>query len=188
MELSYDAILNDARERMGKAVEHLDNDLKGIRTGRAAPGLVDHIKVDYYGSMTPINQLAQVSVPDAKTIAVKPFDATQVSVIEKAIQASDLGITPVTDGKIIRLPIPMLTEDQRKKMVSHIKELGEAQRVAIRNVRRDSNKAAQQAKKDSLITEDDEKSLEKEIQDLTKQHESQIDELLKAKTTELTTV
>ena len=188
MDLSYDGIVKDARERMEKAVEHLEHDFKGIRTGRAAPGLVDHIKVDYYGSMTPINQLAQVSTPDPRTIAVKPFDVTQISAIEKAIQASDLGIMPISDGKLIRLPVPMLTEQQRNKLIAHIKDMGETQRVAIRNIRRDGNKAAQQAKKDSALTEDDEKLLEKEIQELTKKYEGRIDELIKAKSEELSTV
>lgn len=188
MDLSYNGILKEAKERMAKATLRLDEDLRGIRTGRATPGLVDHIKVDYYGSMTPIAQMAQVSVSDAKTIVIKPFDASAVSLIEKAILASNLGITPQSDGKLIRLPVPMMTDDQRKKLVSHIKDLGEQQRVAVRNVRRDSNKAAQQAKKEVKITEDQEKDLEAKIQDLTKQSESQIDAALKKKSDELTTV
>jgi len=188
MDLSYNGIMNDSKERMAKAVARLEDDLRGIRTGRAAPGLVDHIKVDYYCNMTPISQLAQVSVSDARTIVIKPFDATAVSSIEKAILASNLGITPQSDGKLIRLPVPMMTEDQRKKLVAHIKELGEQQRVAVRNVRRDSMKLAQQAKKDSKLTEDQEKDLEAKIQDLTKQHEAKIDGSLKKKSDELTTV
>lgn len=188
MELSYDGIIAEATERMGKAVAHLENDMKGIRTGRAHPGLVDSIRVDYYGSMTPISQMAQVSVPDARTIAIKPFDKTQVAPIEKAILASDLGITPQADGAIIRLPLPMLTEEQRKKLVQHVKDLGEQQRVAVRNVRRECNKHAQAAKKDSVITEDDERTLENEIQELTKKSEGEIDELLKRKVEEITTI
>ena len=188
MDLSYNGILAEAKDRMGKAVAHLENDLRGIRTGRATPGLVDHIRVDYYGSMTPISQMAQVSAPDAKTIGIKPFDVSQVSAIEKAILASDLGITPVSDGKIIRLPLPMMTEEQRKKLSSHVKDMGEQARVAIRNVRRDCNKSAQAAKKDSTIAEDQEHDLENEIQDLTKSHEAQVDDLLKKKTDEIETV
>ncbi|MSR74703.1 MAG: ribosome recycling factor [Planctomycetes bacterium] len=188
MDFSYNGILKEASERMAKAVARLEEDMRGIRTGRASPGLVDHIKVDYYGSMTPISQLAQVSVSDAKTIVIKPFDASAVSSIEKAILASNLGITPQSDGKIIRLPVPMMTEEQRKKLVAHIKDLGEQQRIAVRNVRRDCNKSAQQSKKDVKITEDQEKDLEAKIQDLTKKSETQIDACLKKKSDELTTI
>ena len=188
MDLTYNGIRDEATERMGKAVAHLESDLKGIRTGRATPGLVDHIRVDYYGSATPISQMAQVSAPDAKTIAIKPFDVTQVSAIEKAIQSSDLGITPVADGKIIRLPLPMMTEEQRKKLAVHVKDMGEQARVAIRNVRRDCNKHAQAAKKAGAVNEDQERDLESEIQDLTKSHEGQVDDLMTRKTTEINTV
>ena len=187
-DLTYNGIVAEATDRMQKAVAHLEGDLKGIRTGRATPGLVDHIRVDYYGSATPISQMAQVSVPDAKTIAIKPFDVSQVAAIEKAILASDLGITPVSDGKIIRLPLPMMTEEQRKKLAVHVRDMGEQARVAVRNVRRDCNKQAQQAKKDSAINEDQEHDLEAEIQTLTKASEGEIDDLLGKKTEEINTV
>ncbi len=187
-EMTYDGIVAEATDRMGKAVSHLESDLKGIRTGRATPGLVDHIRVDYYGSMTPISQMAQVSAPDAKTIAIKPFDVSQVGAIEKAILASDLGITPVSDGKILRLPLPMMTEEQRKKLAVHVKDMGEQARVAIRNVRRDCNKQAQAAKKAGSIAEDQEHDLESEIQTLTKDHESSVTSLLEKKTEEINTV
>lgn len=187
-DMSYDAIVAEATDRMGKAVAHLENDLRGIRAGRATPGLVDHIRVDYYGSMTPISQMAQVSAPDAKTIGIKPFDVSQVSAIEKAILASDLGITPVSDGKIIRLPLPMMTEEQRKKLAVHVREMGEQARVAIRNVRRDCNKNAQASKKASTITEDQEHDLENKIQELTKKHEGDVDKLLGSKTEEINTI
>ena len=188
MEQTYDGILGEAKDRMGKAVAHLEGDLKGVRTGRATPGLVDGVRIDYYGSMTPVSQVSQVSCPDAKTIAIKPFDASMTQTIEKAILASDLGITPVNDGKIIRLPLPMMTEEQRKKLAHHVKDMCEKARVAIRNVRRDCNKHAAQAKKDSKLSEDQERDLENEIQDLTKKHESQVDDLLKRKTEEISTV
>ena len=188
MDLSYDGIVKEAKTRMEKTCEHLESDLQGIRTGRASAGLVDHIKVDYYGSMTPISQMAQVSIPDPKTIMVKPFDTTQLAAIEKAILASDLGITPQSDGKVVRLPVPMLTQEQRKKLSNHVKDLAEGQRVAIRNIRRDCNKHAQAAKKDSGLSEDDEKSLEKEIQELTKQYEAQVTALAAKKSEEITTV
>ena len=150
--------------------------------------MIKSIQVDYYGSMTPISQMAQVSAPDAKTIGIKPFDVSQAAAIEKAILASDLGITPVSDGKIIRLPLPMMTEEQRKKLAVHVKEMGEQTRVAIRNVRRDCNKHAQASKKASTINEDQEHDLEKEIQDLTKKHEGAVDTLLEKKTEEINTV
>ncbi len=188
MEMSFNGILNEAKDRMQKAVSRLEQDLKGIRTGRATPGLVDHIRIDYYGSMTPISQMAQVSVQDGKTIVIKPFDGGQVSAIEKAILASDIGITPQSDGKLIRLPVPMLTEEQRKKYVAHAKEMAEAQRVAIRNVRRDCNKHAQTALKDTKRTEDQSRDLETKIQDLTKQSEAKVDDLLKKKSDEITKV
>lgn len=188
MDLSYDGIAGEAKERMGKSVAHLENDLRGVRTGRANPGLVDGIRVDYYGSMTPVSQLAQVSTPDARTIAIKPFDASVVAAIERAIQSSDLGITPVSDGKIIRLPLPMMTEDGRKKLVGHVKEMAENQRVAIRNVRRDCNKHAQTAKKEGVLNEDQERDLENEIQELTKSHETRIDGLVKDKISEIETI
>jgi ribosome recycling factor len=188
MTLSFQDILNEAKDKMSKAVQRLEQDLKGVRTGRATPGLIDHIRVDYYGSMTPISQIAQVSIQDGKSIVVKPFDQTQVSAIEKAILASDLGITPISDGKMIRLPVPMLTEEQRKKLAAHVKEVGEGARVSIRNVRRDAMKSAQQAQKDSALTEDQVRDLEGKIQEQTKGSESRIDELLKKKTEEITKV
>jgi ribosome recycling factor len=188
MPTPFEHILNEAKDRMSKAAQRLEQDLKGVRTGRATPGLVDHIRVDYYGSMTPISQIAQVSVQDGKTIVVKPFDQTQVGAIEKAIHASDLGITPMSDGKVIRLPVPMLTEEQRKKLAAHVKEVGEGARVSIRNVRRDAMKAAQQALKDSTLTEDQVRDLEGRIQEQTKASEAKVDELLKRKTEEITKV
>ncbi len=188
MEQSFNGILNESKDRMVKAVARLEQDLKGIRTGRATPGLVDHIRVDYYGSMTPIAQVAQVSVQDGKTIVLKPFDQTLVPAIEKAILASNVGITPQSDGKMIRLPVPMLTEEQRKKLAHHAKEVAEQQRIAVRNVRRDGNKESQVAHKGGKLTEDQARDLETKITDLTKQHEAKIDELLKKKTEEITKI
>ena len=188
MELSYESIVAEAKDRMSKAVAHLESDLKGVRTGRATPGLVDSIRIDYYGSMTPISQICQVSCPDAKSISIKPFDGSQIGAIEKAILASDLGITPLSDGKVIRLPLPMMTAEQRKKLGNHVKDMGEQTRIAVRNVRRDCNKHAAQAKKDSKLTEDQERDLEAEIQAVTKKFESDIDSLLKKKSDEISTV
>ena len=136
----------------------------------------------------PLNQVASVSVPEPRLISIQPWDKTMITDIEKAILASDLGITPVSDGKIIRLPLPMMTEEQRKKLAVHVRDMGEQARVAVRNVRRDCNKQAQQAKKDSAINEDQEHDLEAEIQTLTKASEGQIDDLLGKKTEEINTV
>ena len=185
MELSYDGILKDCKAKMTKCVEFLAEELKGLRTGRASTGLVETIKIEYYGSPTPLKQMAQVSTPDAKTIAIKPFDVTQVKAIEKAILASNLGITPNSDGKAIRLTVPPLTEQTRKQLVGKVKELAEAQRVAIRNVRRDANKSADAAKKDSILTEDDLKRIQGDIQGATKDAEKDVDGVLKAKSDEI---
>lgn len=185
MELSYDGILAECKTKMTKCVEFLGDELKGLRTGRASSGLVETVRVDYYGSMTPLGQLAQISTPDAKTIAIKPFDVSQIKAIEKAILAANLGITPSSDGKVIRLSVPPLTEQTRKQLVSKVKELAESQRVAIRNVRREANKNADQAKKDGLLTEDDLKMIQGEIQDLTKASEGQVDEVFKGKSAEI---
>ena len=185
MDLTYDGILKDCRERMKKCVEYLQDELKGLRTGRASAGLVETVRVDYYGSMTPLSQLAQISTPDARTIAVKPFDASQIKAIEKAILAANLGISPSNDGKIIRLSVPALTEDSRKQLAGKVKELGEAQRVAIRNVRREANKHADQSKKDGDLTEDDLKKLHDDIQKATKDNESGIDTVVKSKSAEI---
>ncbi|MHC4952500.1 MAG: ribosome recycling factor [Planctomycetota bacterium] len=186
--MDYDTILLEASEKMDHCVEHLQGELRGIRTGRASPGLVDSIKVDYYGSPTPLGQMAQISVPEARQIVIKPFDATQIAEVAKAIQASDLGINPNVDGKILRLNVPPLSEERRKKLVGLVKERGEAGKIAIRNVRRDANKHADAAQKDGNLSEDDLKGLKEEIQEQTKTHEGKVDEFLKNKIEELTEV
>ena len=185
MELSYDSILTDCAQKMGKCVEFLEQELKGLRTGRASGGLVETIRVDYYGTATPLSQMAQISTPDAKTIAIKPFDVGAIKDIEKAIMASNIGITPNSDGKLIRLTVPALTEQTRKQLVSKVKEMAESQRVAIRNVRRDANKAADAAKKDGILSEDDHKRLQNDVQDSTKSSEKLVDGVFKAKSDEL---
>ena len=159
-----------------------------MRSGRASTGLVDGLKVEYYGTPTPLGQMAQISVPEARMIVIKPFDASQINEVAKAIQASDLGINPQIDGKIIRLNIPPLSEERRKQLVGLVKEKGEAAKIAVRNVRRDANKHADAAKKDGDLTEDDLKKIKDEIQDETKSHEGKIDEYLKSKVEELMTV
>lgn len=175
--MSPDEILLDTEERMQKAIGVLKNGLAGIRTGRANPGLVDSLRVEAYGSISPLKQLASVSAPEATQLVIRPFDPATLKEIEKAIVASDLGLNPQNDGRLIRLNIPPLSADVRRGLVSRIKDLGEEAKVAIRNVRRDGNKAADSAEKAKEISEDQRDDLKNEIQDLTKKFESQVDEL-----------
>ena len=179
--MSGDNILLDTEDRMEKAVSHLKSSLAGIRTGQANPGLVDTLRVEVYGSPTPIKQLASVGTPDPSQIVVRPYDPSTLKDIEKAIIASDLGFTPQNDGRLIRIIIPPLSTEVRRKMVSRIKELTEEGRVSVRNVRRDGNKAADQAEKNKELSEDDRDSIKSEIQDLTKKYEDQITELSKTR-------
>jgi ribosome recycling factor len=179
--MNYDAVLSDSQERMEKALELLKKNLSGIRTGRANPGLVDSLRVDVYGSPTPIKQVAQVGVPEPTQIMIRPYDTSIIKDIEKAIVASDLGFNPQSDGRVVRINIPALSTDVRKKMVGRIKELSEDAKIAIRNVRRDGNKAADQLEKDKILSEDESKDLKLEIQDLTKKYENLVSEAAKAR-------
>jgi ribosome recycling factor len=180
-----DDILLDAEERMEKAVDVFRHALTGIRTGRANPGLVDTLKVEVYGSATPIKSLASVGAPEPNQIVVRPFDPGTIKDIEKAIHAADLGLNPQSDGRLIRITIPALSTDVRKKMTARIKELAEEARVAIRNVRRDANKAADGEKTDGAMTEDDVESAKEDVQELTKKFETQVGDLAKAKEVEV---
>lgn len=179
--MSVEEILLDGEERMEKAVDVLKHALNGIRTGRANPGLVDTLRVEVYGSPTPIKQLAAVGAPEPTQIVIRPFDPGTIKEIEKAIQTSGLGFTPMNDGRVIRLNIPPLSGEVRKKLVGRIKELAEESKVAIRNVRRDANKQADQEQKDKVLTEDDRDSVKEQVQELTKQYESKVDTLAEAK-------
>ena len=179
--MDFDEIILDASDRMDKAIEILKKNLSGIRTGRANPGLVDSLRVDAYGSPTPIKQIASVGAPEPTQIVIRPYDAGTIKDIEKAIVASDLGFNPQSDGRVIRINIPPLSTDVRKKMVARIKELAEETKVAIRNIRRDSNKHADQSEKDKILSEDDCKNVKQEIQDLTKKYEDQVNDLAKAR-------
>ena len=183
--MAVDEILLDAEERMEKAVEVFRNALTGIRTGRANPGLVDSLRAEVYGSPTPIKSLANVGAPEPNQIVIRPFDPSTIKDIEKAIQASDLGLNPQSDGRVIRITIPALSTDVRKKMTSRIKELAEEARISIRNVRRDANKAADGEKSGGTMTEDDYTSTKDDVQDLTKKYESQVGDLAKAKESEV---
>jgi len=183
--MPLDDILLDAEERMEKAVDVFRHALTGIRTGRANPGLVDTLRVEVYGSPTPIKALASVGAPEPNQIVVRPFDPGTLKDIEKAIQASDLGFNPQSDGRVIRIIIPPLSTDVRKKMTARIKELAEEARVAIRNVRRDANKAADVERDDGTLTEDDCDSCKEEVQELTKKFETKVGDLAKAKEAEV---
>lgn len=169
--MSADEIVFNAEERMEKAIEVLTKSLSGIRTGRANPGLVDSLRVEAYGSPVPMKQLASVGAPEANQIVIRPYDPTTIKDIEKAIIASDLGLAPQNDGRVIRLNIPALSTEVRKRMVTRIKELAEEAKVSLRNIRRDANKAADQAEKDKEITEDDRDSMKEEVQELIKKYE-----------------
>jgi len=175
------------REGMEKCVAYLKDELRGVRTGRASPGLVEHLKVEVasYGSTMALRELATISTPDAVTVLIKPFDPSTVKDIDKAIQSSDLGISPSTDGKVIRLPIPPLSGERRTQLTTQVKKLGETQKVAIRNVRRDTNKHIDAAQKDSKLTEDEAKAAKDRIQKMTKKFEGQVDEVTAAKTKEI---
>ena len=160
-------LLKKAEERMGKRIDHLTDEYKSIRAGRANPAILDKVKVDYYGTPTPGNQVASVSVPEARTITIQPWDASILGKINKAIQTSDIGINPQNDGKVIRLSCPPLTEDRRKEIVKDVHKIAEGTKVQIRNVRRDAIEDLKKMKKNGDLTEDDLKEGEKKAQDLT---------------------
>ena len=183
--MDADDILLDVEERMDKAISVLKNNLAGIRTGRANPGLVDSLQVECYGSQSLVKQLAQVGTPEPDQIVIRPYDPSTIKDIEKAIVATNLGFNPQNDGRLIRITIPPLSMEQRKKLVSRIKELSEEAKISIRNVRRDGNKAAEGAEKSKDISEDDRDSIKEEIQDLTKKYETQATDLAKSRETEV---
>ncbi len=180
------AIVSDTESKMKKAVEILQDEFKTIRSGRASTGLVENIKADFYGTPTPLKQMATLAVPQPDMIVIKPFDPTSIKEIEKAIKTSDLSIAPIVDGKIIRLNIPSLSGERRKQLVQQAKQTGEQAKVSIRNIRRDANKHLEKQEKDKLITEDDLEKSKKQIDDITKQYIDKIDELVKNKSNEIT--
>jgi ribosome recycling factor len=177
-----------AEQKMQKSLESLKADLAKIRTGRAHTGLLDHVMVEYYGSMVPVNQVASVTLGDARTLNVQPYEKTMVAKVEKAIRESDLGLNPATNGDIIRVPMPMLTEERRREMTKIVRTEGENAKVAIRNVRRDANDALKKLTKDKEISEDDERRMQDEIQKLTDRFVAEIDKMLQAKEAELMAV
>lgn len=189
MSLSYQSFLDDATDRMDKTVEHFVDETRGFRTGRASAGLIENIRVDYYGTKTPLSQMAAITVPEARILMVKPFDPSGLKDIEKAILAADLGLNPAIDGNALRVTVPHLSEEQRNKMVGRLKSLAEDTKVSLRNVRRDAIRDVEHAQKDKTgdvaVTEDDVKSAKSDIQDILKSHESKVDETLGSKSTEI---
>ena len=183
--MDADDILLDVEERMEKTVDRLKQTLTGIRTGRANPGLVDSLRVEAYGSPTPLKQLANVGAPEPTQIVIRPFDPGTIKDIEKAILASDLGYNPQSDGRLIRINIPPLSGEVRRKMVMRIKELAEEGKVSIRNIRRDGNKAADTAEKEKTLSEDQREALKEEIQELTKKYENIVVTAAKDRETEV---
>ncbi|HEY2012553.1 MAG TPA: ribosome recycling factor [Bryobacteraceae bacterium] len=171
----------NAKTRMEKAISDLQHDMAAIRTGRASLGILDHIRVDYYGTPTPLNQVANLHVPEPALITIQPWDVSQIGPIEKAIRTSDLGLNPANDGKLIRLPIPPLTEERRKQLVKKLHEVAEHHRVSVRNIRRDCNENVKKLLKDKKVTEDDDKRAHDEIQKLTDSYMGKIDQAAKIK-------
>ncbi len=181
-------IKKDAADRMGKSVEALGHELAKVRTGRAHPSLLDHITVSYYGSVVPLNQVANVNVEDARTLAVTPWEKTMVQPVEKAIMNSDLGLNPNTAGTVIRVPLPPLTEERRKDLIRVVRHEAELARVAVRNIRRDANNDLKSLVKEKLVSEDNEHRGEEAVQTLTDQYVKKIDQLLAEKEEDLMSI
>lgn len=181
-------LMDDAQQRMDKSIEHLRKELSSVRTGRASLAIFDSVRVDYYGTPTPLNQVANLAVPEANLITVQPWEPPMLEVVEKAILSSDLDLNPANDGKILRIPIPPLTEERRKILVKQVGKMAEDSRTALRQVRRDVNDQLKKMLKDKDISEDDEKRALKEVQDLTDAHVKKVDEIVKKKEDELMTV
>jgi len=180
-----DDLMKDAEERMDKSVAAAKGELNGVRTGRASAALLDRIQIDYYGQQTPLRQLATINVPEPRMLTIQPFDPNSLKSIEKAIQESDLGLTPSNDGKVIRLPIPQLTEERRKELVKLVHQIAEDGRVAVRNIRRDAIHHMKELSGKGEVGEDEERRAEERVQKLTDQHTKSIDELLKHKESEI---
>ena len=181
-------IKKSVEQKMQKSLEALKVDLGKIRTGRAHTGLLDHVMVDYYGNPTPVNQVANVTLTDARTIGVQPYEKNMVGPIEKAIRDSDLGLNPATNGDLIRVPMPMLTEERRRDLIKVVKSEGEDAKIAVRNIRRDANEQLKKLLKDKAVGEDDERRAQDDVQKLTDRFVAEIDKALQAKETDLMAV
>ncbi|EON15692.1 MULTISPECIES: ribosome recycling factor [Pandoraea] len=186
--MSVADIKKNVEQKMKSSIESFKNNLAKIRTGRAHAGLLDHVQVDYYGSMVPISQVANVNLVDSRTIGVQPWEKKMVPVVEKAIRESDLGLNPATQGDLIRVPMPMLTEERRRELTKLVKSEGESAKVAVRNLRRDANEQLKKLVKDKEASEDDERRGSDEVQKLTDKFVAEIDELVKQKDAEIMTV
>ena len=180
-----DDALRQCRSKMKKTIELLNDELKGLRTGRASTALVENLRVQYYGTPTPLKQLAVLAAPQPETIIIKPFDPASIEDIEKAIKSSSLSLAPILEGKLIRLNIPPLSEERRQQLIGQAKKIAEQAKVSIRNIRRDVNKQAEKLQKDKEITEDDEKTTKKEIDEVTKDYTDQVDKIVKHKSDEI---
>ncbi len=180
-----DDVKNEAKERMVKALEALGRDFNRVRTGRATPALLEPVRADYYGAPTPLNQMASVSIPEARLIVIQPWDPSTCGAIEKAILASDLGLTPQNDGKIVRIAIPPLTEERRKELVKVVRKMGEETKVAVRAARRDANEMLKELKKEGDISEDESFRAQDEVQKLTDDYVKKVDEAMAEKEKEI---
>jgi ribosome recycling factor len=185
--MSVAQVEKDCASKMQKAVEFLKQELRGVRTGRAHPGLIEHMKIEVpsYGSSMELRELATISVPEPSTLLVKPFDPGTLGDIEKGLQTSSLGVTPMSDGKAIRLPIPALSGERRQQLLAQVKKMAEAQKIAVRNARRDGNKGIDAAEKAKSVSEDEAKDCKDRVQKFTKKHEDEIDTMIVAKTKEI---
>ena len=180
-----ESVYRDSNDNMDKVIEALKKELKRVRTGRASLSLLDSIKVDYYGTLTPLNQLATLAVPESRQITIQPWDTTVIKEIEKAVLKSDLGLTPASDGKIIRIAIPPLTEQRRKELVKVVHKISEEYKVSVRNLRRDANELIKDIKKDGKISEDDAFKSQEKIQKITDEHINLVDACYKEKEKEI---
>jgi ribosome recycling factor len=183
--MSIEDILLEAEDRMEKTLALLNDQFRGVRTGRASTGLVESIRVDYYGSPTPLKQMANLSTPEPQQILIRPFDPSVIGDIVKAIQVSDIGLTPNSDGKVVRLNVPSLSVEQRKKLVGRVKDLAEEARISLRNIRREANKQADGEQSEKVLTEDDLETCKEEVQDLIKRFEAKVNETAEKKSAEI---
>lgn len=183
-----DQITRELKDAMDKTLKSYNHNVSKIRTGRASPNILDGIMVDYYGTPTPIKQVAQISTPEARLLQLQPFDRTLIAAIEKSILAANIGVTPTNDGNFVRIPFPALTEDKRKLLVKDLKKMGEEAKVALRNARRDQIENVKKSEKDKLISEDESKKLQTEIQNIIDKFSKQIDDLVASKEKDILTV
>ena len=186
--MSEKDVIKETRTRMDTVIDDFRRKIASVRTGRAAVSLLDNVMVDYYGTMTPLNQMASVHAPEPQMLTVQPWDQTQLGAVEKAIRAADLGLNPSNDGKLVRIPVPPLTEERRKQLAKQVHDMAEDHRTAVRNVRRDGNERLKKMLKDKQISEDAERDALDEIQKLTNTYITKIDELTKGKEQEITSV